>query len=325
MPIDKVLSTSIANGAVTGSALATDISFGFRNRIINGDFNIWQRGTSFSSSSVNEYSADRFRTEGYGHNSVISRQTFTVGQTDVPGYPTYFCRVASSTTVSAGQYWAFQQRVEAPQVMSGSGTYTLSFWAKSTTSIAAGSFSYGIDGPSQSSPALTTTWQKITQTVVVGNNESTGYVSIYLVYFAPTKGNITVDIANVQVEYGSQATPFERRPVGTELALCYRYYYQLGGETPYQNINTVIWYNAAECVGQFSYPVTMRAIPTVSKSGNWTTLGSGSAGVNLSGDQVTTKNMQLGAYSGSGGTAGYGATLRGNNDLTLRVTFSAEL
>lgn len=224
MPIDKVLSTSIANGAVTGSALATDISFGFRNRIINGDFNIWQRGTSFSSSSVNEYSADRFRTEGYGHNSVISRQTFNVGQTDVPGYPTYFCRVASSTTVSAGQYWAFQQRVEAPQVMSGSGTYTLSFWVKSTTSVAAGAFTYGIEAANQSSPALTTTWQKITQTVVVGNNESSGFVSIYLVYFAPTKGNITVDIANVQVEYGSQATPFERRPVGTELQLCQRYY-----------------------------------------------------------------------------------------------------
>jgi hypothetical protein len=135
----------------------------------------------------------------------------------------------------------------------------------------------------------------------------------------------TFYLTGVQLEKGSTASPFEYRSYGTELALCQRYYYSLGGETAYQNINTVIWYSSTECVGQFSYPVTMRAIPTVSKSGNWTTLGSGSAGANLSGDQVTTKNMQLGAYSGSGGTAGYGATLRANNDTSLRVTFSAEL
>ena len=135
----------------------------------------------------------------------------------------------------------------------------------------------------------------------------------------------TFYITGVQLEAGTTASPFEYRSYGTELMLCQRYYYQLGGETAYQNINTVIWYSTTECVGQFSWPVTMRAIPTVSKSGNWTTLGSGSAGANLSGDQVTTKNMQLGAYSGSGGTAGYGATLRASNDLTLRVTFNAEL
>lgn len=212
--------------ALFGSVVSSDAQggFSFRNKIINGDFNIWQRGTSFTSASVNEYSADRFRTEGYAHSSVISRQTFTVGQTDVPGYPTYFCRVASSTTVSAGQYWAFQQRVEAPQVMSGSGTYTLSFWVKSTTSVAAGAFQYGIDGVQSTSPALSTTWQKLTTTVSISNNQSTGYVSIYLVYFAPTKGNITVDVANVQLEYGSQATPFEKQPFGNQLTLCQRYF-----------------------------------------------------------------------------------------------------
>jgi hypothetical protein len=36
----------------------------------------------------------------------------------------------------------------------------------------------------------------------------------------------TFDIAQVQVEPGPVATPFERRPIGTELALCQRYYLQ---------------------------------------------------------------------------------------------------
>ena len=34
----------------------------------------------------------------------------------------------------------------------------------------------------------------------------------------------TFDIAQVQIEAGPVATPFERRPIGTELALCQRYY-----------------------------------------------------------------------------------------------------
>ena len=250
------------------SALTTYAStgVGMRNRIINGAFSIWQRGTSFTSASVNEYSADRFRTEGYVHNSVISRQTFTVGQTDVPNYPTYFCRIASTTTVSAGQYWAFQQRVETPQVMSGSGTYTLSYWVKSTTSVAAGAFTYGIDGVQSTSPALSTTWQKLTATVTITNNESVGYVSIYLVYFGAGKGNITVDIANVQLEYGSTATTFDKRPHGIELALCQRYYVQSDSAPSNGQFMDVVgrFSGTTQAIYTIYLPVTMRAQPAVS-------------------------------------------------------------
>ena len=314
--------------AIYGSVVPSDAQggFSFKNKIVNGQFDVWQRGTSFTSSSVNEYSADRFKTEGFAHSSVISRQTFTVGQTDVPGYPTYFCRVASSTTVSSEQYWAFQQRVEAPQVMSGSGTYTLSFWVKSTTSVAAGAFQYGIDGVQSTSPALSTTWQKLTTTVSINNNQSTGYVSIYLVYFAPTKGNITVDVANVQLEYGSQATPFEKRPYPVELSMCHRYYHFLGGDTAYQSINTCVWYGASEAVGFFRNPVEMRAIPTISKSGDWTVLGgAGTVGQNVSADQLGPKTIQLGFYSGGSGQTGQATLLRVSNNNNFRLTFEAEL
>jgi hypothetical protein len=314
--------------ALFGSVIPSDVQggFSFKNKIINGQFDVWQRGTSFSSSGVNEYSADRFRTEGNTHTSVISRQTFTVGQTDVPGYPTYFCRIASSTTVSGGQYWAFQHRVEAPQVMSGSGSYTLSFWVKSTTSHAAGAFSYGIDGVQSTSPALSTTWQKITTTVSISNNESSGYVSIYLVYFGPGKGNITVDIANVQLEYGPQATPFEKLPYSVELSMCHRYYHYLGGDTAYQSINTVAWFSGGDAVGFFRHPVEMRAIPTIAKTGDWSCLGGGGAAAqSVSADQNGTKTTQLGFTGGSSGTSGQASTLRVSNDLNFRLTFTAEL
>jgi hypothetical protein len=133
-------------------------------------------------------------------------------------------------------------------------------------------------------------------------------------------------ITGVQLEKGSTATSFDYRPYGTELQLCYRYYYFLGGETAYQNINTCVWYGAGDAVGQFSYPVAMRANPTMAKSGTWATLGGGGAvAQTLSNDQITTKNVQLGFTGGSGGTSGQATTLRASNDTGLRLTFSAEL
>ena len=72
-----------------------------RNVIINGDFRIWQRGTSHTSTATNEYSADRFRTEGNNLSTTISRQAFTAGQTDVPNFPTYYARVATSAKPSS--------------------------------------------------------------------------------------------------------------------------------------------------------------------------------------------------------------------------------
>jgi len=78
----------------------------------------------------------------------------------------------------------------------------------------------------------------------------------------------TLEITGLQMEIGSQATPFEHRSFGEELALCQRYYYQSadnlaggvgqGGMWFGENINTT------ECFGPGNnFPVTMRATPTV--------------------------------------------------------------
>lgn len=63
-----------------------------------------------------------------------------------------------------------------------------------------------------------------------------GPLSVYLdgtanvvVEFTPASGTAT--LGQVQLEFGSRATPFEPRPIGVEVALCQRYYeksYDLG-------------------------------------------------------------------------------------------------
>lgn len=289
-----------------------------KNRIINGDFNFWQRGTTFTVvNSVNTYSADRFRTEGFSANTTISQQSFAGGQTDVPDNPIYYCRVALNNTNTSG-YWAFQQRIESPQVMRGFGTYTLSFWVRASSgTVAAGGWYYGINGP-VAGPALTTTWQKVTQTVTISSSasESAGYVTAYLVYLAQNTAALSIDVAHVQVEAGPIATPFEFRPYGMELALCQRYYetnYDIG--TSPGTVTGVFsgeYFNHNGVAGTYiampiKFAIRKRASPSVTlyspstgASGKCQTNRSGNPDATGGAASITTSGFSGGLTEGSG-------------------------
>lgn len=261
-----------ANGNMTvaGTVSSGTPMGGLKNRIINGNFDVWQRGTSLNSvNNVNEYSADRWRSEGYTANTTITRQSFTGGQTAVPDNPTYYATVALNNT-NTGGYWGFMQRIESPQVMRAYGTYTLSFWVRATSgTVAAGGWAYGINSPI-SGPALTTTWQKVTHTVTLSNAgaETAGYVSVYLVYLSQNTTALSIDVAHVQVEAGLISTGFESRPYGMELALCEYYYKKLivlpGGGSGYGALSYYGGTSAVIYHGHF----TMRTSPNTSYLNN---------------------------------------------------------
>lgn len=67
----------------------------------------------------------------------------------------------------------------------------------------------------------------------------------------------TFDFADVQLEAGTRATPFERRPIAVEMPLCQRYYVS--------DLRTSVDFVASSTVGSsgFNFPVRMRAIPTI--------------------------------------------------------------
>jgi hypothetical protein len=115
--------------SINGGPLA-----GFRNRIINGNFDFWQRGTSFTG---DEYGADRWGHARVGTTHTATRQAFTLGQTAVPGEPTYFCRTVVVTSSGASNYAILVQRIEDVRTFAGQQV-TVSFWAKvdSTKNIA---------------------------------------------------------------------------------------------------------------------------------------------------------------------------------------------
>lgn len=227
---------------------------GFRNAIINGDFRINQR--LWSSSTTNgAYGFDRWKIFNTGGTVTMSSQSFTVGSPAAIGYESArFCRVVVAGQSESGHYAVLQQPIEDVRTFANS-TVTVSFWAKASSTGAVVSVELSQVFGSGGSPSsdvdrfmgavvLSTSWTRysVTYTVpgidgkTIGTIANTSRLNCNLWVSAegpyleartvlPGAQNFTFDFWGVQVERGSVATPFEQRPVGTELALCQRYYY----------------------------------------------------------------------------------------------------
>ena len=83
----------------------------------------------------------------------------------------------------------------------------------------------------------------------------------------------TVEITGVQLEVGSQATAFEHRSFGEELALCQRYFFKNINESGESGSNYAKAYSTSELFTSQRFPVAMRATPTITAYGNAGTAG----------------------------------------------------
>jgi hypothetical protein len=146
-----------------------------KNKIINGDFGVWQRGTSFSNPVATSYLADRFRLyyDQTGATITVSQQTFTPGAAPVAGYESqYFFRLAVSVAGTGGTELNMGQRVEDARTLANQ-TVTFSFWAKADSAITITpqfQFSFGSGGStavllSSSSVTISTSWARYSATV----------------------------------------------------------------------------------------------------------------------------------------------------------------
>ena len=295
----------------------------FRNKIINGNFDIWQRGTSFTNAG---YSADRwFTTADTNSGWTVSRQAFTVGQTEVPNEPTYFLRFAISASNLAGP--TVQQRIEDVRTFAGK-TVTATFYAKVSagSTFTPGYFrmtqNFGSGGSAdafvianETLTALTSSWAKYTYTFnvpsIAGKTIGAGNYVTFM-FRIPDSTTTTVDFAQVQVEEGTTATAFEQRPIGTELALCQRYYEKSYDQATVPGTNTstgmLINRGTAQAGGTFGgsipFKVEKRAASTVTlytpagASGSWQYAISGtSSTVGMTAVDIASSGCRLNSSS----------------------------
>jgi hypothetical protein len=263
----------VADNAITEAKIAdaavVSLKSGRKNLIINGGFDVWQRGTSITSSGA--YNADRWHSS-HGASLTTSRQTFTVGQTDVPNNPKYYQRT-NGAGLSSGQSFEIRHHIEGVETAANQQV-TLSFYAKSSVTATHrnrfwqrfNNFSDYQSGVGNSSFTTTTSWQRFTRTFTLadisGETVVAGANTLTFVIDGEAGFTGTFDLAQVQFEAGSVATDFEHRSYGEELALCQRYFHK------HKSGRLLLgWKRHDTAVGfMIRTPVVMRVSPSLSVS-----------------------------------------------------------
>lgn len=228
----------------------------YSQSIVDGWFRFWYEGTSFSPISDGEYASVNAKYGISGTTVNVSRQSFTVGQTDVPGNPDYYLRtvVASAGTLSS-HYSKATIFIEDVSTYAGTSA-SISFWAKADSSknisvdieqyFGSGG-SATVTGIGTEKIALTSSWQYITledisfpsisgKTVGAGN-----HIRINLWHSAGADYNartdtlglqtITFDIARFGHNLGTVAIPAPKKMYSDEFLEVSRFYYILHTKT----------------------------------------------------------------------------------------------
>jgi hypothetical protein len=341
-----------------------------RNRIINGDMRIDQRNAGASVTPATfAFPVDRWRAEedtdgAYTIEQVedapagfIQSLKVTVTTTDTS--------IGATQTATLQQRIEGNNVADFGLGTANAKTFTLSFWVKSSlTGTFGGGFSNAAENRSFAfiytisaadtweyktvtvAGDTTGTWQTGTSTglrVNFGFAAGTTYAqnpgswSADAKYFSALGAvnvlgtlNATWFVTGVQLEVGSVATPFERRPFGTELALCQRYFETFGLSS-----TSLIGgsYSTTAALTVLQWKVTKRVSPTITLPAAGQTSGTVSflaANANYpatTGTHVTGGTTVDKAYIEGSSYVGLtlGATSTFYSNLTTTIQISAEL
>jgi hypothetical protein len=259
---------SIALGA---TALVTPS----QNYIINGAFDIWQRGLSIAASAGQPYSADRweaYRT-GYAPGLTVTREA-----SGIEGIQ-YCARVRRDLGNASAASIVFDQNLETVNSIPLRGkTVTLSFYLRrgpnfSSSTISASldsgtgidqSFRVGYSGRTNQSLTITPTefWTRYKVTRTIPTNATQVGIALENIPTGTAGSNDWYEITGVQLEEAPAETSFRRHApsIAGELAACQRYYVRCTGNqvlSPgFARISTIF-------TSVFSLPVEMRTTPTI--------------------------------------------------------------
>jgi hypothetical protein len=369
LKVNSIVDANSGNTAqINGMTPTADSLQGFRNRIINGGMVIDQRNAGASGNTDGFFPVDRWITRQVGASAKFSVQQSSVAAVGFTN--SLIFTSLSAYSVGSTDFFGAEQRIEGFNTAdlewgtANAKTVTLSFWVRSSlTGTFGGSlrnnaadrsypFTYTI------SAANTYEYKSVTITGdTAGTWLTTNGVGIRLVFSLGTGSTLsgtadawaganytsatgatsvvgtngaTFYITGVQLEAGSVATPFERRPFGAELALCQRYYYQMvSPSASEQYFGSGFYYSAGLFAFTYSFPVTMRAAPTLSYV---TGTGFYKIFTNNTNDPINAFSAVrthpngggIDTADGTSGIVGHGGAISTNN-AAAAVGFSAEL
>jgi hypothetical protein len=281
----------------------------------------------------------------------------------------------ADASIAANDRALFRQRIEGFNVAdlgfgtANAKTVTLSFWVRSSlTGTFGGSLMNGASDrsyPFSYSISVADTWEQKSVTIAgdtTGTWLTTNGIGLQVnwslaagtddagtagAWVGATKRGVTGQVqvistlnatwfvTGVQLEVGSVATPFERRPYGTELALCQRYcvnYRSADVSGPYYRYGTGQCDTTTNSDVMVIYPVPMRVTPTLTTTGTASNYAVYQGGVVTACSAVPTINANssflhatINGTVASGLTVGRAGSILSNNNNTSYLLFSAEL
>ncbi len=256
-----------------------------RNLIHNGSLAVWQRGLSFTpAASTNTYTADRWCAYRAATGFTVSQ-----GPTIAPS-GNYAAKVQRTSGDTSTASISLRQVVESSDVQQVRGkTVTLSFWAQiganfsgSNLGVTLYSGTVADEGSSvlgswagqtmaiSSTAAATITPARFSFTTTV----PVDCLELGLAFFWNPTGTAGTDdwfaVANVQLEVGGSATPFEFVPFALEESICFRYYIAVQ-----YTFAAYTGGSGARAVGSFDFK-RMRVVPTCTIDTSITNVNCGS-------------------------------------------------
>ena len=306
-----------------------------KNFIANGNFDWWQRGTTFSSPTA--YTADRW------YSTTVGTVTFSQETSVVPNGSTYAMKW---TTGAGSSYGSILQAFEDKDVnLMAGNTITLSALVRAQASFSGNATMY-IETNTTANTMTGGTWTQVASLNYAPSTSAYGKMQLSYAVPAGTKGirvNLVLGSAQasgtglywsqVQLELGPVATPFSRAggTLSGELAACERYYERTTPGVAYGRYCDVQYNNSAtQVVGGIQFKTTKRVIPTsvdyanirVQENGIGAVGTVNSFGINV---EATTKLGQVSIGLTSGAAAGKAYALMNDNNVAGYIGFSAEL
>ena len=365
LAVNAVTDANGGNTATINSMTPTADSLqGFRNRIINGDMRIDQRNAGAAVTGSGDFPVDRFVVANSTDGAFSAQQDSSAPAGFVNSLKV--TATTADGTLTTTQSLQVRQPIEGTNVAdlgwgtANAKTVTISFWVRSSlTGTFGGSFrnnAFDRSYPFTYSISVADTWEYKSVTIpgdTTGTWLTTTGIGVIVTWglgsgpdLSGTAGawaganyvsatgavsvigtlNATWYITGVQLEVGSVATPFERRPYGTELMLCQRYYWVYTSNGEY--IGMLQAFSTTAVYGHLmQIPVTMRATPSVSQSGTFRA-DNATSGLALSGTigglGANTQSFTTNGWSGGSGlTAGHASAVQGASGAKLIA--SAEL
>ena len=267
-----------------------------RNAIINGDFQVWQRGAGGSASFSNAggtytYGADRWQWGSASNATACSmkqiagatsgsfvaqiQRTAANAGTDPIAMETSLTRDMSVGMASNQLTISFKAKCGANFSAASTNMFCNIYYGTGSTDIS--NLSSGFAGSTNvlnQATSLTTTLTSYTYTISALPSTATQVaVEFYFIPVGTAGANDWFQVTDVQLEIGPGQTPFNRKPFNTTLRECQRFYTKsfAYGTAPAQNAGTVgaVGYRAevASTTAGYSlvaeFPTTMLAAPTM--------------------------------------------------------------